>query len=301
MKGETVMPYSYETVICNKDKNVLTIIMNRPERLNALDDKLEPDLHNALDEGDNDPSVRCMIITGAGSSFCVGYNMAVAQGEKSILDPSRFDSVGDFLEFWQVNDYKAIQQYQLHLFRLKKPVLAAVHGYCLGGGMWLAVACDMTYCSEDAVFAQPEVRQNSNSTFLIPALCGWKHASRWLLTGDHFDGKEAARIGLVNECVPEDQLMSTVMHVAERIAKVPPHSVRCMKRMIMSGFLSYGLAAALEQCAALSTLGHASHGPERDAMLAAQSKKGLKGFLEERDGRFQPEPMGPKSRVRKKV
>lgn len=292
------MAYKYKWVICEKVGKVLKITMNRPEALNALNDALENDLHNALDEGDADPNVRCMVIAGEGKSFCPGYDMSVPEGEKSILDPARYASVGNFLEYWQVRDYENIQHKQLHLFRLSKPVIAAVHGYCMGGGLWLAMACDMTYCSEDAVFAQPEVRHNSNSTFLVPALCGWKHASRWLLTGDHFDGKEAYRIGLVNDCVPKDQLIPTVMNVAKRVAMVPPHSVRSMKRMIMSGFLSYGLASALELCAAMSTLGHASHGPERDAMFAAQARKGFKGFLEARDGPFLPEPMGPKSKAK---
>ena len=157
----------------------------------------------------------------------------------------------------------------------------------------------MTYCSEDAVFGQPEGRHNYNATFLIPALCGWKHASRWLLTGDHFDGREALRIGIVNDCVPREELMPTVMYVAERMAKMPPHSVRCMKSMIMSGFLAFGLAAAMELCSAMSALGHSSHGPDRQAMFDAQVRGGFKAFLEMRDGPFQPEPMGPKSKPRR--
>lgn len=119
-----------------------------------------------------------------------------------------------------------------------------------------------------------------------------------MLTGDHFDGREASRIGIVNECVPPDKLMPTVMYVADRVAKVPEHSVRYMKRMIMSGFLSFGLAAAMELCSAMSAFGHASHGPERQAMLEAQAKGGFKAFLEVRDGPFSPELMGPKSRAR---
>jgi enoyl-CoA hydratase/carnithine racemase len=293
------MAYDYQWILCEKVEKVLKITLNRPEILNALDDAVEKELHDALDEGDLDPDVGCMVLTGAGDSFSAGYNMAVGPEEKSPLDPTRFTSVGDFLEYWQVFDYENVQYKQLHFFRLKKPVIAAVHGYCMGGGMWIAMACDMTYCSDDAVFGQPEVRHNSNATFLIPALCGWKHASRWLLTGDHFNGKEALRIGIVNDCVPRDQLMPTVMDVAGRIAKVPHHSVRCMKRMIMSGFLSFGLAAALELCSAMSAFGHTSHGPERQAMFDAQAKDGFKAFLQMRDGPFQPEPMGPKSKLKK--
>ena len=130
-------------------------------------------------------------------------------------------------------------------------------------------------------------------------MCGWKHASRYLLTGDHFDGKEAERIGLVNACVPNDELWPTVMYVANRIAKVPRHSVRHMKKMIMSGFMSYGLASAMELSAAMSALGNTSHGPERKALTDAQKERGMKGFLEARDGPFLPEAMGPKSKVKK--
>ncbi len=293
------MAYDYQWILCEKVGNVLKLTLNRPESLNSLDDEVDADLHAALDEGDADPEVRCMVITGAGNSFSAGYNMAVGPGEKSTLDPAGFESVGDFLEYWQVRDFENVQHKQLHIFRLKKPVIAAVHGYCFGGGMWIAMACDMTYCSEDAVFGQPEVRHNSNATFLIPALCGWKHANRWLLTGDHFDGKEALRIGIVNDCVPRDQLMPTVMNVAERIAKVPRHSVRSMKRMIMSGFLSFGLAAAMELCSAMSAFGHSSHDQARQSMFDAQVQGGFKAFLEKRDGPFQPEPMGPKSKSKK--
>ena len=293
------MAYNYDLVICEKVDKVMKITMNRPEVLNALNPDLEKDLHAALDEGDADPGIRCMVIAGTGRGFCAGYDMTREPGQKNALDPSEFDSVGDFLASWTQGDYENVQLLQFHLFRLNKPGIAAVHGYCMGGGMWLAMACDMTYCSEDAVFGQPEVRHNSNSTFLIPALCGWKHASRYLLTGDHFDGKEAARIGIVNECVSNDKLMPTVMYVANRIAKVPPHSVRHMKRMVMSGFMSYGLASAMELCAAMSAFGHASHGPERQAMFDAQQERGMKGFLEARDGPFLPEAMGPKSKPRR--
>lgn len=292
------MAYDYDWVICEKVDKVLKITMNRPQALNALNPKLENDLHAALDEGDADPEVRCMVIAGAGRAFCAGYDMARTPGGKSSFDPSRFDYVGDYLANTAIGDYRNVHQRQLHLFHLNKPVIAAVHGYCIGGGMWLAMACDMTYCSEDATFGQSEVREGSNSTFLIAALCGWKHASRYLLTGDHFNGKEAARIGIVNDCVPNDKLMSTVMYVANRVAKVPRNSVRHMKKMIMTGFLSYGLAPAMELCAAMSAFGHASHGAERQAMYDAAKERGLKGYLEVRDGPFLPEAMGPKSKIK---
>jgi enoyl-CoA hydratase len=294
------MAYAYNYVLCEKGRGVLKITMNQPESLNALTRELEKDLHEALHEGDADPEVFCMVITGTGRAFSTGYNIGSASGRKGAMtDPALYNSIGEYLATFQVHDYENIQDRQLGVWQLKKPVIAAVHGYCMGGGMWLAMACDMCYCSEDAVFGQPEVRHNSNSTFLIPALAGWQKAARYLYTGDHFDGKEAERIGIVNQCVPHDQLMSTVMNLAERIAMVPPNSVRIMKRMIMSGFMAYGMSAAMEVCAPYSTLAHCSHGPERQEMFDARKERGLKGYLDVRDGKFLPEPFGPKAKIKK--
>ena len=294
------MAYDYDCVLCEKSKGVLKILMNQPETLNALTPQLENDLHQALYEGDADPEVFCMVIGGVGRAFSPGYSMGSSDGkEGNLVDPALYESVGEYLAAVQVFDYHNVQHRQMDIWRLKKPVIAAVHGYCLGGAMWLAMACDMCYCSEDAVFAQPEVRHNANSTFLIPALAGWHRAARYLYTGDHFDGKEAERIGLVNECVPNDRLMPTVMALAERVAMVPANSVRIMKRLIMSGFVAYGIGAAMEVCAPYSTLAHCSHGPERQAMFDAQKERGVKGFLDVRDGKFSPEPFGPKSKSKK--
>jgi enoyl-CoA hydratase/carnithine racemase len=295
------MAYDYKRVLCLKGKGVLKITLNQPDTLNALTPELEKDLHEAFLEGDADPEVFCMVINGAGRAFCSGYNMGSIPGRKgNLTDPAIYESVGEYLASVQVYDYQNVQHRQLDVWRLKKPVIAAVHGYCMGGGLWLAMACDMCYCSVDAVFGQPEVRHNSNSTFLIPALAGWHRAARYLYTGDHFDGKEAERIGIVNECVPVEKLMPTVTALAERIAMVPPNSVRLMKRLVLSGFMAYGIGAAMEVCAPYSTLAHCSHGPERQAMFDAQKERGMKGYLEERDDKFLPEPFGPKAKPRRK-
>ncbi len=174
------MAYDYQLVLCEKVGKVLKITLNRPEALNALTPQLEGDIHAALDEGDADPEVRVMVLSGAGRGFSAGYDMAGGPNVKNMLNPADWDSIGEYITNTATNDYNNIHLLQLHLFRLNKPVIAAIHGWCMGGGMWLAMACDMTYCSEDAVFGQPEVRHESNSTFLIPALAGWKHANRYL-------------------------------------------------------------------------------------------------------------------------
>jgi len=176
-------------------------------------------------------------------------------------------------------------------------VIAAVHGWVMGGGFWYSLACDITLAADDAVFAQPEVRHVSNTTVLFAALAGWKAAHRYALTGDHLDAAEALRIGIVNEVVPRAELMPRARALAERIARVPEPSVRLNKAVTCYGLLVMGLVAGMLMNIPLSNLAHASFNAQRSDLLAAMQAGGLKAFLDARDGAFRPEPFGPKSRA----
>jgi enoyl-CoA hydratase len=126
-------------------------------------------------------------------------------------------------------------------------------------------------------------------------LCGWKHANRWGLTGDHFDAQEALRIGMVNEVVPHDQLMEHTYALARRLALVPEPSLRMNKMIAMQGIQAAGVHAALLLEGTLGALAHSSHNEWREQLYETQRTKGTKAYLEMRDGPFQPEPMGPRS------
>jgi enoyl-CoA hydratase/carnithine racemase len=126
-------------------------------------------------------------------------------------------------------------------------------------------------------------------------LCGWKAANRWALTGDHFDAQEALRIGMVNEVVPHEELMDRARALAKRIALVPEPSVRLNKAINMQGIQAAGVHSGLLLEGTLGALAHASHNELRERLLEAQRTGGLKGYLDMRDGPFQPEPMGPRS------
>ena len=168
----------------------------------------------------------------------------------------------------------------------------------MGAGFWYQLAADITLASDSAVFAQPEVRHISNTSFLFTALCGWKQANRWALTGDHFDAHEAHRIGVVNEVFPADEFMSRVREFAMRMALVPEPALRLNKAIAMKGMEAAGVHAGLLVEGVLSTLAHVSHDEDRNRLFAVQREHGVKAFLDARDGPFQPEPMGPKSRKR---
>lgn len=274
---------------------VVTISFNRPEALNAINTEMEVELHEALDRADEDDSIRCIILTGEGSSFSAGYDLTGSEEKQNgILDPGD-DSIGEYLDFWYTFDSGTIDKL-LHLWKLKTPVIGAVNGYAMGGGFWYQIATDITLAGESAVFAQPEVRHISNTTFLFVALCGWKVANRFALTGDHMDAAEALRVGLVNEVVPDDELLERAHALANRIAEVPVSAVRMNKALSMRGLMASGLSAALQFNGAVSTLAHASHGPEREKIFRAYNENGMRGYLEARDGRFRPEPFGPKSK-----
>jgi len=207
--------------------------------------------------------------------------------------------MAEFIEFWQRNDAAHSLQWT-HLWRLGKPVIAAVNGWALGGGFWYQLAADITVASDKAVFAQPEVRHISNTSYLFTALCGWKAANRWGLTGDHFDALEAYRIGMVNEVVPHDELMDRVRNLARRLTLVPEPSLRLNKAIAMQGLQASGVYSALLLEGSLAALVHSSHNEYREKLLEVQRTQGMKAYLEMRDGPFQPEPMGPRSKPRDK-
>lgn len=287
----------YEMILYETAGPVVTITLNRPETLNAINPQMTAELHGALDAAEADPAIRAIVLTGAGRAFSAGYDIGRRPDGKSALDPAGVE-LAEFLKRWWTGDSDSVQRL-MHLWRLSKPVIAAVHGWVMGGGFWYSLACDMTIAADDAVFAQPEVRHVSNTTFLFAALAGWKAAHRYALTGDHFDAAEALRIGIVNEVVPRAELMPKALALAERIARVPEPSVRLNKAVTCYGLMAMGIGAGMLMNIPLSNLAHASWNSQRGEQLDAMQTGGLKAFLEARDGAFRPEPFGPKSAPKK--
>jgi enoyl-CoA hydratase/carnithine racemase len=286
---------AYENILYEVDDAIATITLNRPQALNAISPALERELHAALDEADADKQARVVILTGAGRAFCSGYDLSAPE-ERRKRPPEV--SVGEFLAGWQDTSMQGVWKI-IHLWQVSKPIIAALNGWTMGGGLWYSTACDITIASERAVFAQPEIREISNSTFLLTALCGWKVANRWTLTGDHMDAHEALRVGLINEVVAHEDLIPRARALARRIAMVPEESVRMNKAIAMHGLLASGVFQGLLMSGPLSTIVQASiGGPRWQELHEAQKAGGMRGFLDARDGPFLPEPMGPKAKPR---
>lgn len=288
---------SYETILYDKVGPVLTITLNRPEALNAINPQMTAELHGALDAADADAEIRAIILTGAGRGFSAGFDIARRPEGRSSLDPTGME-VADFIKQWWTRDGDSTRRL-MHLWQISKPIIAAVHGWVMGGGFWYSLAADITIAADNSVFAQPEVRHISNTTVLFAALAGWKAAHRYSLTGDHLDAAEALRLGIVNEVVPAAELMTRARALAERIARVPEPSVRLNKAITCYGLLAMGLGAGMLMNIPLSAMSHASYNSERGDLLDLMKTGGLKAFLDARDGGFIPEPFGPKSKPKK--
>ena len=281
-----------DVILCEQDGPVGIITLNRPDALNTITDELTEALHHSLDRAERDDTVKVLILTGAGErGFSAGYDMG-GKGDAP-------QTTGEIVRRWWDTDTRT-PQLHWHLLGLEKPIIAAVHGWCLAGGFWYTLAADITIAADNTVFGQPEIRETQNSTALLAFLVGWKNAARYALTGDHFDAEEALRIGVVNEVVPREELMTRAMALAQRIAMVPADSLRLNKRITTFALQAMGLRTALEGAGFLSAIVHASakDSPELQEMHEIRRTQGMGASLKARDDKFRPEPGGPRSRPR---
>ncbi|MQA88563.1 MAG: hypothetical protein GEV03_29120 [Streptosporangiales bacterium] len=215
-----------ECVQVHDDDGVRTVVLNRPESLNAINYDLLDDLERVARQSHNDPSVRAVVIRGSGRAFCAGDDLKGMGTERIPLpedDPNLRAELG-------------YPRFILALRHLAKPVVAQVHGYALGAGCDLALSCDLVYAASDAtfglVFAQ---RGMVSGTCLLPRLVGYQKACELLFSGRTFDAEEARRLGLVNRVVPAERLDEEVTAEVRRLAEGPTTALGLMKRAINQG------------------------------------------------------------------
>ena len=219
---------------------VALLTLNRPDKLNAINVPVIEALDAALDAAEADDAVRAIVLAGAGRAFSAGFDLDIGLGEGK-ADPA---DVRRALE----NDFRII----LRFWDSPKPTIAAVHGYCLGSALELAVACDLTIAAEDCRFGEPEVKFGSGIVaLLLPWLAGPKAAKYLLLTGeDRATAAEMLAMGLVNRVVPAASLLDEALAIAGRIAANDTQAVRLTKKAINRsldiGGMRQALLAALE-------------------------------------------------------
>lgn len=210
---------AYEFLLVEKEGSVAVVTLNRPEKRNALSIALRYEMDVCLRELEEDDGISVVIITGSGSAFCAGFDLT----EMRFEDP---EHVKRFNESSNV--------YHARLMNFKKPLIAAINGPALAGGLDLAVLCDIRIASEGASFAHPEIKFGSPVLFTaLRDIIGGGLARELCLTGRRIDAAEALRIGLVNQVVPGERLLEEAKGVARTIAEAPRSGLEATKAMII--------------------------------------------------------------------
>ena len=252
----------YETIIIEVEDGVGLIRLNRPKVLNALNSTVSAELGSALEQLDADENVGCIVLTGNEKAFAAGADISEMAGESAV----------DLMQSDRFRHWDRIR-------RIKKPVIAAVSGYALGGGCELALACDMIVASETAKFGQPEVTlgiiPGAGGTQRLTRAAGKALAMEVILANRWLSAGEAERAGLVNRVVPVESYLEEAMELARNIAGQAPLAVRLAKESINRAFetgLTEGLAGERQNFYLL--------------FATEDQAEGMRAFMEKRDPEF---------------
>jgi len=250
----------YQNIIFEKEENIATITFNRPEAMNALNNQTRAEFAEAIAEVATDDHIKVLILTGTGKAFVAG---------------------SDIKEFSQTTPYVAhnIQRLGEMVEKLEKPVIAAVNGFCLGGGCEIAMACDIIIASEKAKFGQPEINigiiPGGGATQRLPRLIGACRAKELIYTGEIIRAEQADRLGLVNQVVAMDELMPAAKELARKIANKSAAALKLAKTAINRG-MQTDLESGLQYEYELYSL----------ALSLEDRAEGVNAFLEKRTPKF---------------
>jgi enoyl-CoA hydratase len=261
------------------DDTVATLTLDRPERLNTITRDLIADFRQAFAEAQSDDDIRVIRLRGAGRAFCAGYDidwgaesMQEAEGEQP------WDPMADLAMMSRfVDTYMA-------LWRSPKPVVAQVHGFCVGGGTDFALCSDLIVCAEDCRIGYPPARVwGSPTTAMWTYRLGLERSKRLLLTGDPLDGRKAVEWGLASECHPEADLDEAAMALCRRVGQLPANQLHMMKVLVNQAIEQMGL----QTTQLIGTLldGAARHTPEGAAFSQA-ALQDVRAAVRDRDAPF---------------
>lgn len=252
----------YETVLYHVQNGIATVTLNRPQARNALNDQLLADLDAALQQADDDPAVRVVVLTGAGDgAFCAGGDLSMLGGGGPVLEGHRARG--------------AYARVLRRMTRLGKPLLAAVNGHALGGGLGLVLACDLAIAAERATFGTPEIGVGLFPMMVMALLfrnVGRKRGMELILTGERVSAAEAERMGIINRAVRDDEFEAAVAEMARKLARHSPVALR-LGREAFHTMADMDFDAALEYLQGMLTLN----------LLTEDAQEGIRAFLEKRE------------------
>jgi len=246
---------------------IATITLNRPELRNAAHDPMHRELETVFSHVGEDDSVRAIVLTGAGESFCAG-------GDASSMNSGEFNPTGPRIPF------NGVRRLVNHMLDVEQPIIGAINGDAAGLGATLALMCDVTYVADTARIGDTHVKMGlvagDGGAVIWPALIGMARAKQYLLTGDWISGTEAERIGLVNFALPADQVLTEANAFARRMAAGAPMAIRWTKYS-MNKLLREQVNLALDTSMFL----------EAATMGTEDLKEAAAAFLEKRSPKFQ--------------
>jgi enoyl-CoA hydratase len=235
-----------EPILYHENDSIAFITLNRPEKLNTLNEPLLAGLADALDEAAASKTARCVVLRGNGRAFSAGYDLNPAPGGPRFTAAYDAPSPEPREGAWDpIRDYyfmgKNVKRF-MKIWELPKPVIAQVHGYCVGGGTDLALCSDLIFMAEDATIGYPPARvYGVPTTMLWVYRLGLEHAKQFLLSGDAIDAATAHRIGLVSKVFAADELAEATERYASRYQHIPGNQLAMNKLLINQAFENMGL------------------------------------------------------------
>jgi enoyl-CoA hydratase len=270
---------AFETIDYTAADGIARLVLNRPERLNAITAQLTADLRSAVHAATEDESVRVLILSGAGRAFCAGYDLdwgTKAEDANQRAMAGNWDPVRDYLGMSR--NVRAF----MSLWECPKPVIAQVHGWCVGGGTDMALCSDLIYMADDAQIGYPPSRVwGTPTTMMWVYRLRLEHAKRLVLSGQSLTGPEAERVGLISKSVPAADLAATVTDLASKLATIPANQLAMSKLLVNQAYENMGLRTT--QILGTVFDGIARHTPEGVEWRDLAMQEGFREAVRRRD------------------
>lgn len=271
---------SYSTLLLTRDtetNSVAILTLNRPEAMNSFNTVMFRELQRAYAELDTDPSVRVIVVTGAGRAFCAGADISDGFGSAGLSqEPSVHEGVAR----------DAGGELVLDMFKIDTPMIGAINGHAVGIGATMTMAMDIRICSEKTKWAFPFARRgivfDGAASWFLPRLVGWAKANEWILKADIILPDEMYRAGYVSEIHPSEAVLTRALDLARDIAKnCSPTSTANNKRLLRDSMMGHGV---LEEAAFMSHIAESRY--LNAAFVSPDCEEGVRAFLEKRDPNF---------------
>lgn len=269
---------NFSTIKYEKSDRVGVLTLSRPERVNAINRTMLGEIQQVLDAVEADSEVSVLVVTGAGNAFSSGFDLK-----------EQMEAQPQGVEVWKKilrDDFDPVARF----WSLSKPTIAAVRGACLASGCELALCCDITIASEDAIFGEPELKFGAGIVvMMLPWITGPKQAKEIIFNGlDNVSAAEALRLGIVNRVVPNGTDLAAAMAMARHIAVIDPVLVQQTKLAINRTYRIMGMDEALQVALDIDLAIEGQGSPDKREFMDLARRDGLRAALTWRDARFAP-------------